>query len=250
MSRKRKTKTKNEKKNHKKRNTTSRRGSTHRRGTNLKKLMDIPGLPKEVTKFLDIPNAKTFQTISKQALNDKYIQHELKSRKREFTNDSVDRILQEVLFINDIPDIQFDGELMYELHSFVGDYHFDDNQDKKEMHEEYEDYDSDDSSAEDDYKLHKYVKDYIMIMHYEYPTPPNKFIIYCPHFKTSDLTILNSKSISSQSKYDKFKKVFLSHFKDPSNFRIYNFLGEDDSHKGNYSRIKPFEFKKAFHLIL
>jgi hypothetical protein len=212
--------------------------------------MGIPGLSKEVTKFLDIPNAKTFQTISKQALNDKYIQKELKSRKREFTNDSVDRILQEVLFINDIPDIHFDGYLMYELNSFVGDYHFDDNQDKKEMREEEEDYDSDDSSAEDDYKLHKYVKDYIMIMHYEYPTPPNEFIIYCPHFKKNDLTILNSKSLSSQIQYDKFKEVFLSHFNDPSNFRIYNFLGDDDSHKGNYSRIKPFEFKKAFHIIL
>lgn len=240
-------KTKNNKDKPKRR--TNRRNSTQRRGTHLKKVMAMMGPSREITKFLDIRDVETFQKISKQARNDKYIQKELKSRKREFTNDTVDRILQEVLFINDIPDIHFDGELMYELHSFVGDYHFDDNQDKKEMREE-EDYDSDDSSTEDDYKLHKYVKDYIMIMHYAYPTPPNKFIIYCPHFKKNDLTILNSKSISSQSQYDKFKKVFLSHFNDPSNFRIYNFLGDDDSHKGNYSRIKPFEFKKAFHMIL
>ena len=245
-------KSKTEKNQKPKRKRKSKQNNTqkksNRKGTHLKDVLSIPGLSSQITKHLPISNTKEFMKVSKQIKDNKYIQKELYTRKDEFTNEIIDNILQRVSFINEIPYINFDGYMMYELHSFVSDFHFDDEGDKSEMRSNYEDYDSDDSSTADDYKVDKYRDDYIMLMHYVYTTPHSEFIIYCPHFNKSDLQTLNAKSLSNTKSYERFEKVFKKHMTH-SEFRIYHFIGDNDSQKGDYIRLKPFEFKKVFHMI-
>lgn len=238
-------KTKKTKRN-KKRSSVHKKRKKSRRGTNLQKVLNIPGLSAEITKHLSIPNVEKFRSLSRKTRKDAYIKKNLKSRAFEFSNEVIDLMLQKIHFIKTIPNYNV---YPIALNDFVTEYHFDDQADEDEMRDKYSDYDSDDEGLLFRYKVEKYRDDYIMIQHYVHPTTPKpKFIISCPRFKRTDLLTLNARSFSSSSGYSRFKKVFMKHLKDEE-FRIFRLIDHYDTADGGYSRIKPHEFKKTFYMI-
>ena len=240
----------NTKKNNKNTNKNSNKKMQNTRKnkkSNLQNIMNIPGLSSQITKHLSIPNVKSFRTVSRKTRNNNYIKSELVSRKEELSNESIDKILENILFINEIPDYR-DTIDHYYLNEFVGGEHFDDQADIDEMKEMNSDYDSDDEEALSDYRVEKYMTDFIMIEYMDHPPNSPKYIIYCPHFKSSDLQTLNTNSFSNSKSYERFRNIFNRHF-NGRELRIYRLLPEYDSKNGGYERIKQYTFKKSFGMI-
>lgn len=241
----RKTKSTSKSKHHKRNSTKTKKKQKKRKGTHLQKILNIPGLSAEITKHLSIPQVKTFRTLSKQTRNNKYITKQLKKRSEELSNETIDVMLQRILFIKKIPNHRVNEVF---LSDFVSSEHFDDEGDMQELKEMYPHYDSDDEQLFYDYQLDKYREDYIMIQHYNHPSPRSQYIVYCPHFKRSDLQTLNATSFSSTKGYDRFRKVLKSHIKN-RDFRVYRLLPDYEKKTGGYERIKLYTFKLSFDMI-